>query len=647
MCAESKSLYIFGGASLATTQPVTIPTTENHHGFKTVASRVKTMMHRSAFADVWIYDVQERQWRTVSDEAGVCPRPRRGHTATVLIGKTKFFPTRKKKDDDSDDLLLDDSYGEKTQHKRTKPSSLDEYMGDPDDEEDVTKEEEEKERTERAMVVIGGTGPDARGVEVQRSLGGGGVWAFDLETTNWHPVQTSGCTDAALRFDHTATLVNTKIIVIGGVGDDGRILSDVASFDVETACWTRLSLEGPRLTVHGHGACPNPANPSEIFVLGGFATWTAECTNLYESEERHHSVDLKGASIFAVDTSQPRNWRIVPSTRGQRPVGSYGGCVASWCAARDLSVTELARERGPELEKLGLRVAPRRKSLTRDGEDRRLPCVPASNIVNQEAVVLVFGGSRISSARDLFVPNDLFLYDCNWSNDEATAEEVPSEAPTLLTMVFDKIIPGGASPCSKAETTASPLTSEPTTTLLGPRALLSGCVCVESSSTPNFDKNKFIDVGHLYSELHKRGGVMPDDITTMKTVLRGGRKSKRSSRTELRSSKTDLRPLTTVRTTLRAAVAVQQLRHGLRASASDPILRRPQTAPPGSFPVSHASLVEHGRTALHGLPRGTTAAEGRRLFHRSLATSVHIIPPQTRAALRTADAVRGPPRFCF
>lgn len=317
-------IYLFGGLGHVSRGP---DRTREAGG----AARIRSTVQRETFADVWIFEATSQRWQLLS-EAQMSPQPRRGHTATVVEGRR---------------------VGEDAEI--------------PDDEPAAPG------TAARSMVVIGGAGPDGKGFEVAL---GGPVWAMNLETRRWRRLKTTGCVEAAERYEHTATLRQGCIWVVGGLGGRGPALRDVASLDLESLAWTRLELRGPSVAMHGHSAI---AVDGDILVLGGHVTLPPKSTararparrilcNAYEKDDRRLVV-----LALDLDADLPA-WRVLPA-QGEEPPATYGQSACAWTAE------------------------------ARDGPDAT---------VDRTESLVVFGGSHVKPDKDggaLFVGTDLWVFD--------------------------------------------------------------------------------------------------------------------------------------------------------------------------------------------------------------------------------------------
>ena len=126
-----------------------------------------------------------------------------------------------------------------------------------------------KERYAQASVLygsfiytIGGqTGPTL-GYEVLSD-----VVVFDILASSISTVTTSGTTFTS-RLLHTATLTSASIYVIGGFSGAGTYLNDVWVFNIATSTWSQLTTTGTTFTSRRQHTATLYANL--IYVIGGF-----------------------------------------------------------------------------------------------------------------------------------------------------------------------------------------------------------------------------------------------------------------------------------------------------------------------------------------------------------------------------------------
>jgi hypothetical protein len=115
-------------------------------------------------------------------------------------------------------------------------------------------------------VIFGGTFYDAGKFQYL-----GDVWALDVETLRWHKPTLGGGARAAApgpRYGHSCVLVDWKLFVFGGKGDNGLLYNDLWCLDVETWTWelmpTTSSPPSPRM---GHASA---AVDGKLVVLFGW-----------------------------------------------------------------------------------------------------------------------------------------------------------------------------------------------------------------------------------------------------------------------------------------------------------------------------------------------------------------------------------------
>jgi N-acetylneuraminic acid mutarotase len=113
--------------------------------------------------------------------------------------------------------------------------------------------------------VFGGSGPEpVKG----RDRYFNEMWILDIKTLMWTKVKTAGAAPPP-RAQHSATLVNEEIYVVGGTCDK-EFYSDVWCFNTHTKVWTCLEIsnKGP-LPLHAHCAHKHPWYNNRIYFLGG------------------------------------------------------------------------------------------------------------------------------------------------------------------------------------------------------------------------------------------------------------------------------------------------------------------------------------------------------------------------------------------
>ncbi|OQR88806.1 hypothetical protein THRCLA_10088 [Thraustotheca clavata] len=62
------------------------------------------------------------------------------------------------------------------------------------------------------------------------------VWVLDLETSTWSQIKCEGKSPAP-RYNHSATLVGSKMFIFGGKGDKGKVFRDMHYLDLENWHW--------------------------------------------------------------------------------------------------------------------------------------------------------------------------------------------------------------------------------------------------------------------------------------------------------------------------------------------------------------------------------------------------------------------------
>ncbi|KAJ8604801.1 hypothetical protein CTAYLR_001079 [Chrysophaeum taylorii] len=380
--------------------------------------RIRMLAARETLADVWVFDVSTRTWRLIS-EAQMSPSPRRGHTASLVVGKPLFGGS----DDDQHSIESLDTVASAAIRNAANGRTNDDDDGSTD----------ALSTAARYMVVVGGAGPDGKGFEV--ALGNPVVWVLDLDTQRWRHLPTTGCVEAADRFEHTTTRVGDRLFVLGGLtfpqldGTSrslGTVVNDVVSLDLDTLVWVRLAIDGPPLAVHGHSACASPVRDDEIILVGGrhLSQRQQHQTSLRAPRSMNGAVaadDEEVLHLYAinVDGARAASWRTLPS-HGQQPRSTYGQVCVAW-SSRQLDLAELRRDRGDELEARGIDIDKQRHATSDIVPEVGVvvPGISAAALANQKGCVVVFGGSVVKQAPSKhFVDTDLFLYDGLWTPPE-------------------------------------------------------------------------------------------------------------------------------------------------------------------------------------------------------------------------------------
>lgn len=347
MCADEDAsmLYLFGGLG-----HVRRGVKKSREGVPGAMMRVRMLVARDTHSDLWVFDAATGAWEMMNFTA-MSPPPRRGHTVSFSAGRH----LREDRDDDSGGpgRGVDDGTSNASQHgdfaESGGPSENASASGaDGDAPEAANKQSSVRllhggdEETPKYLVLIGGAGPDPKGFE---NVLGSPIWCLDLLAKRWFHLPTTGCVDAAARFEHTTTRIGEKLWVVGGmtlpycdVQSDpnqdltqpavttstlkwGNVLSDVASLDLETLVWTRLDYDGPRHPIHGHAACEHPTAPGELLIVGG-----------YERVKRRHAMPRRG-TVNALVPKSP-----------QASVTDAGGGAATSSSALSPVPSELCAE---------------------------------------------------------------------------------------------------------------------------------------------------------------------------------------------------------------------------------------------------------------------------------------------------------------
>ena len=368
---ETGTLYLFGGIGNARRG-----VDKRREGAPGGALRTRMLVQRETYSDVWEWSASGG-WRELTF-VQMSPSARRGHTATLVSGALFYELLEGGTGDelarasgDSFESFSDSVVSNNGAVEHASPTAaglaLDETAEQhPADASSVCSQTEDSvakrtndARASRFVVLVGGVGPDPKGFE---NTLGAPVWALDLASSKkWVHLPTSGCCEAAARFEHTTTLVNERLWVVGGltvpcveVERDqqlkwGEILCDVVSLDLATLVWTRLALDGPRVALHGHSACENPRAPGEIIVVGG-----------HEPVQRGRQRPRKKSAPHKHDSKPPS-----PHKRSCGDLESLASCASedsgNHHAAADESVSLRAlRVQAFEYEECGWRALPAR-----------------------------------------------------------------------------------------------------------------------------------------------------------------------------------------------------------------------------------------------------------------------------------------------
>jgi hypothetical protein len=79
------------------------------------------------------------------------------------------------------------------------------------------------------------------------------VWAYDVDTSKWHKPVLGGKGSPGPRYGHAATVIDFKVYVFGGKGENGLLYNDLWVLDVERWTWELLpSTSAPPLPRMGH-----------------------------------------------------------------------------------------------------------------------------------------------------------------------------------------------------------------------------------------------------------------------------------------------------------------------------------------------------------------------------------------------------------
>jgi len=380
--------------------------------------RVRLLVKRKTLGDCWSYDPAARVWSAHTFHLA-CPSPRRGHTANMVSGLALDAAG------DGEELIADEDL-------TAEAAAHDDATAPPEPGRAASRE------PPRHMVVLGGAGQDPKGFEAVCS---DAVWALDISQRKWRPVRTTGCVGAAARFAHTSTQLHGKLFVVGGMtlpraapdnkwGEHGvewgQHLRDVSALDLKTLVWTRVCLDGPR--IYGHSAAASPSDADAILVFGGReALEDAPRRTAWRSQDLD---DEPGVSLRSLCVVGEPKWTTL-FAEGEGPAPSAGMLVAAF-SAKSLNLGRLWRDRGPELEHLGLGLPAKqqKRRVSRVSRDSTPPQpaaaaapglanVKSTALCNEPACVVFFGGSRTEPPppgfeADEYGSNELFLYDVDW-----------------------------------------------------------------------------------------------------------------------------------------------------------------------------------------------------------------------------------------
>jgi hypothetical protein len=302
--------------------------------------RVRMLDKRNCCEDTWMFDPNGNGGKGKWHEqfCQVSPSPRRGHSATLVLGRKSAY---KLSSSDEDEEGADEG-----------PVSL-----------LASLESEMKAREKAAQLaknppaheifVIGGAGPDpGKGFETVW----GTLWIFNLRKREWtdNSAKCSGLlTQEWARFEHTTTLVQggvqgasakDTLVMVGGVSAStmdmntesstavpnynwGGPEDTVLALDVETLTWTKMMTVSPfkeesllrsqtlgdeediikAPALHGHTTVPNPCNPRELLIFGGRGgqQWTNELYSLTLPAEHMPGLPYPGMPKKKVKANVP------------------------------------------------------------------------------------------------------------------------------------------------------------------------------------------------------------------------------------------------------------------------------------------------------------------------------------------------------
>ncbi|CAM9491439.1 unnamed protein product, partial [Sphacelaria rigidula] len=298
MCWDGRSsLWVFGGQGADTSAA---DSSRTHQGVK-----IRTLAKRTCFNDFFEFNTATSEWHD-HVQAGVCPTSRRGHTATLVVGRRMVHPTLSMTSAAPSSTHADTQHPAATESSDAaasprSPSSptldrrggdtggggrpgkmtrgrrrgADGWVGEGD------HEREGKDCTSREMFVIGGAGTDPiRNMEVVHPQ----LWIFDFNARSWSCVEAreggkgrsgskGGGPGPPAVFDHTATLVGRKhIFVVGGAMVGTALNSEVYVLTLDSLQWSIFDpnpVGFPAPAIHGHTAVEDPVVPGRLIVFGG------------------------------------------------------------------------------------------------------------------------------------------------------------------------------------------------------------------------------------------------------------------------------------------------------------------------------------------------------------------------------------------
>ncbi len=91
------------------------------------------------------------------------------------------------------------------------------------------------------------------------------IWEYDPETKLWRQIIPEGAIIPEARSEHSATVEDNTVYIVGGVDKNGNSLSDIWVYNFASNRWQQLQ-SIPGIRIHGHNAAVNNGN---LLVYGG------------------------------------------------------------------------------------------------------------------------------------------------------------------------------------------------------------------------------------------------------------------------------------------------------------------------------------------------------------------------------------------
>lgn len=248
---EGGCFLLFGGQNA--------PTHNDKSERNTDIVRSKTYLIRDLFNDLYKFDCEQEMWTMMCPEGGV-PLCRRGHSAVYVPAGT--YTT-----------LVSPPHGDHNHSPKKKTPSK----------KGLEEDNPFSPIPENSLVVFGGAG-----MEVSKYIEAvyNDIWVYNISIDRWSRRRTRGIDPKPL-FNHRAERVGELMVVVGGITSTNakpfisdlpaQTSQDVLILNLRTLTWSYLDLlsrlggSPPRLNLHGHSLCPDPADPSNgiLFIFGG------------------------------------------------------------------------------------------------------------------------------------------------------------------------------------------------------------------------------------------------------------------------------------------------------------------------------------------------------------------------------------------